>query len=328
MIASIRFQNFRILKKATLPLGSFTIILGPNGSGKSTALLGLEALANPSSYSFESLATIGLKKDKGDKVVITVKWSKPFEGNSWERIWPEAGTRRHGAQASTVEPQDDLHRIRVYRFDPSVLVNPTQVQPNVELGPQGEGFAGVLDRMQGQEPERFDALNREMARLLPEYDRIVFAVPNNGQKSFALRTARQKMTIPARNLSHGTLYCLAYLTLAHGPDPPPVIGVEEPDHGIHPRLLREIRDALYRLSYPEKYGEQRPAVQVIATTHSPYFLDLFKDHPEEVVLAERTNGEARFQRLSDRADLSEILGDAPLGEVWYSGVLGGVPAKP
>lgn len=36
--------------------------------------------------------------------------------------------------------------------------------------------------------------------------------------------------------------------------------------------------------------------------------------------------EARFSRLSDRADLEEILGDAPLSEVWYSGVLGGVPA--
>jgi hypothetical protein len=69
-------------------------------------------------------------------------------------------------------------------------------------------------------------------------------------------------------------------------------------------------------------------VQVIVTTHSPYFLDLFKDHPEEIVIAERVDSEARFERLSDRADIQDILADSPLGDVWYSGVLGGVPAKP
>jgi predicted ATP-dependent endonuclease of OLD family len=103
---------------------------------------------------------------------------------------------------------------------------------------------------------------------------------------------------------------------------------EEPDRGIHPRLLRDVQDALYRLSYPESFGETRPSVQVLATTHSPYFLDLYRDHPEEVVIASRIGQEARFERLSDRRDLEEILGDAPLSEVWYSGILGGVPVEP
>ena len=37
--------------------------------------------------------------------------------------------------------------------------------------------------------------------------------------------------------------------------------------------------------------------------------------------------EATFERLSDQPDIMEVLDDAPLGEVWYSGVLGGVPAE-
>ncbi len=102
--------------------------------------------------------------------------------------------------------------------------------------------------------------------------------------------------------------------------------LEEPDHGLHPRLLRDVRDALYRLAYPEGSQEKREPVQVIATTHNPYFLDLFREHPDEIVIAEKVGLEAKFSRLSDRTDLEEILGDAPLSEVWYSGVLGGVPA--
>jgi hypothetical protein len=98
------------------------------------------------------------------------------------------------------------------------------------------------------------------------------------------------------------------------------------NHGIHPRLLRRVRDAIYRLAYPRE-SDRRDPVQVIATTHSPYFLDLFKDHPEEIVIAEKQEEGVKFQRLSDRADIDQILTDAPLGEVWYSGVLGGVPAE-
>jgi len=64
---------------------------------------------------------------------------------------------------------------------------------------------------------------------------------------------------------------------------------------------------------------------VIVTTHSPYFLDLFRDHPEDIVLAQKTEEGAFFERLSDRPDIHEILGNAPLGEAWYSGIFGGVP---
>ena len=115
------------------------------------------------------------------------------------------------------------------------------------------------------------------------------------------------------------------LTLAYLPDPPPIVGFEEPDRGIHPRLLRDVRDALYRLAYPESIGEKRQPVQVIATTHSPYLLDLFRDHPEEIVVAQKEDSNVRFQRLSDMPEIKEILEGAPLGDVWYSGVLGGVP---
>ena len=104
--------------------------------------------------------------------------------------------------------------------------------------------------------------------------------------------------------------------------------IEDPEKGIHPRLLREIRDGMYRLCYPEEYGDKREPVQVIATTHSPFLLDLYKDHPEEVVIAHKDEQGVHFERLSEKPDVDEFLQDAPLGEVWYSGVLGGVPVKP
>jgi predicted ATPase len=101
--------------------------------------------------------------------------------------------------------------------------------------------------------------------------------------------------------------------------------LEETDRGVHPRLLREVRDALYRLSYPASFGEQREAVQIVATTHSPFLLDLFRDHPEEIVIANKRGPSATFERLCDRPDVKEILREGSLGDIWFSGILGGVP---
>jgi predicted ATPase len=195
----------------------------------------------------------------------------------------------------------------------------------MELLQTGANLAGVLDRLRDQHPEQFELLNEELRRWIPELDRILFETPSPGQRSVALRTREGRHAIKAANLSQGTLIALALLTIAYLPEPPSIVCLEEPDHGLHPRLLRDVRDALYRLAHPEGSNEKRNPVQVIATTHNPYFLDLFREHPEEIVIAEKVGLEAKFSRLSDRKDLEEILGDAPLSEVWYSGVLGGVP---
>src|SRR5438477_837793 len=45
MIESIEFINFKALRKTTLPLSPFTLLLGPNGSGKTTVLQALQRLA-------------------------------------------------------------------------------------------------------------------------------------------------------------------------------------------------------------------------------------------------------------------------------------------
>jgi len=221
-----------------------------------------------------------------------------------------------------------LRNARLFSLEANAIAAPIQLAPLMELAHNGANLAGVLDRLRDQNPERFEAVNEQLGRWVPEFDRILFETPAQGQRAIALRTREGRHTIRAPDLSHGTLIALALLTIAYLPEPPAIVCLEEPDHGLHPRLLRDVRDALYRLAFPDGSQETRDPVQVIATTHNPYFLDLFREHPEQIVIAEKVGLEARFTRLSDRADLDEILGDAPLSEVWYSGVLGGVPVGP
>ena len=83
-----------------------------------------------------------------------------------------------------------------------------------------------------------------------------------------------------------------------------------------------------RLFQDEIANHQSPDGRISTRTFQfPYFLNLFKDHPEEIVIAERVGNEAKFHRLLDLPNVEEILQDADLGEVWYTGILGGVPTR-
>lgn len=220
-----------------------------------------------------------------------------------------------------------LMRLRVFSLNAVQIAAATELQPKMELKPDGGGLPGVLDRLRDEAPERFEELNAQLALWLPEFDRVLFNTAGAGVRAFSLRTRTGHHGIPAEELSQGTLCALAILTLAYLPEPPPVVCLEEPDRGIHPRLLRDVKDALYRLAYPEIAGERREPVQVITTTHSPYFLDLFRERLEEVVIAERHDDGVQFKRLSEMEHVEDILGDAQLGDAWYTGVLGGVPLE-
>jgi predicted ATPase len=341
MIESIHFKNFKILKDTTLPLSRFTLIVGPNGSGKSTAMQALLAAGAPHQFNQE-IITAGLKGQAGTTVKIEMRFRidqiTVFIKSGWHLL-ANGSVQSEGPSVLPSHPNmqlsneigrsvwDALGSFRVFSFNADSISAPVALSPNMRLEPDGANLAGVLDNLRDGEPERFEALNDELGRWLPEFDRILFEIPSKGGRAFLLRTRKDKLKIHARDLSHGTLFALAFLTLAYLPNPPAIMCFEEPERGIHPRLLRDVRDAMYRLCYPEEHGESRSPVQVIATTHSPYLLDLYKDQPQEVVIAHKDDKGVHFERLSEKPDFDEILRGAPLGEVWYSGILGGVPAN-
>ncbi len=333
MIESVQFKNFKALRNTTLPLDRFTLLIGPNASGKSTALQAIKAAPDPASRPYDEVVSAGLGREA---VVETVtNFRQPYDQISLRSVWRYGD--RPFSQYTSASPDrsaiavpgeliEILRRIRLYSLDAQLIAAPSQLRKGVELSHNGAGLVVVLDQLRDDHPERFEAINEAMNQWMPEFDRILFETPGEGQRAFLLRTSRGKHSIPAASLSQGALLALAMLTLSYLPDPPSIVCLEEPDRGVHPRLLRDVRDALYRLSYPENYDEDRAPVQVIATTHSPYLLDLYRDYPEHIVIADKTEQGVRFERLADQPHIDEILRDSHLGDVWYTGVLGGVPA--
>lgn len=336
MIESIHFENFKVLKNTTLKLRPFNVIVGPNGSGKSTALKAMCINEWNNQHVFHWLSA-GSKPDQL-KLVFRGMTVQP---DSFELTVKRSSNNLVSLDKLIVGPNlEEDAKYRVDKFincfsftspfalDPKVIASDVALTPSAALGYNGGNFVAVLDALRDAHEDIFNKLKKELREWLPEFDNIIFTTPSQGMRGFKLRQSATKHDIPADQLSDGTLIALALLAIVNNPMPPSVICLEEPDRGIHPRLLRDIRDSLYRLAYPDQYGIDRAHVQVIVTTHSPYFLDLFQDHPEEIIIAEKqADGSAKFRSLADEPNLAEMLGDAPLGEIWYSGILGGVPKK-
>ena len=107
-----------------------------------------------------------------------------------------------------------------------------------------------------------------------------------------------------------SLFLLAVLA---NPSPPPLIAIDEPETGLHPRMFPIIAELAAAAS--EKST-------VIFTTHSPQFLDAFpKDCVPTTTVAELRDGETHLTRLDDD-DLKRWLKDyTTLGQMFVSGEL-------
>ncbi len=327
VIASIAFRNFKALRNTHVALAPFNLVIGPNGSGKTSLM---EALLQLRTLSKLPLSDASRTQKPGGPE-IEVRFSAPHT----------AIVARMGCvsdvQCDTlrIEPANaadwpalraDIGTIRSYVLDHRAMAEAAKRRDGAELHGDGGNLAAVLFQMRANAPEALAALTADLLRILPEFQGIELTEVGDEHVALALRL-EESGVVPADGLSQGILYLLGVLALAFDPDPPHVLCIEEPDRGIHPRMLREIRDALYRLSYPEAVGSQRRAVQVVTTTHSPYFIDLFREHPEEIIISQKKGRAAEFGRLSDRSDLSELLREGSLGDMWFSGILGGVPEE-
>jgi predicted ATPase len=207
------------------------------------------------------------------------------------------------------------------------MARPSALRDGGSLSPNGGNLPAVLAARQREHPGFYEKLAAEFVRIMPEYDEVKVAEVAGGMAELRLSFQGDADWISGGDLSQGTLCLLALLAVAYDPEPPSLVCIDEVDRGLHPRLLREVRDALYRLSYPEGAGGNRAAAQVVVTTHSPYLLDLFREHPEEVLIAGKTGRSASFSRLDEAPNLRELLGEGSLGDLWYSGILGGVPEE-
>jgi len=178
------------------------------------------------------------------------------------------------------------------------------------LSATGDNLPNVIQYLREEQPKRLNQIFETLRRRIPRIEKVTSKPLDDGSLLLQVKDAPFSTPILARFASDGTLKMLAYLTLLYDPNPPQLIGIEEPENYLHPRLLPELA---------EECDLASERTQLIVTTHSPFFINRLR--PEQVrVLYRAADGYTRVQRVADMPGIKEFLDEgASLGELWMEG---------
>ncbi|MGH3920732.1 MAG: AAA family ATPase [Pseudonocardiaceae bacterium] len=182
--------------------------------------------------------------------------------------------------------------------------------PQARLSETGDNMPNVVQYLKEQRPDRLDEILRVLADRVPQLERVETELLADGRLLLRFKDAPFDEPVLAKYASDGTLKLLAYLTVLYDPAPPPIVGIEEPENFLHPRLLQVLAE--------EARGVAGRS-QLLVTTHSPYFVDALR--PKELWVLYRDNeGFSRTIRASDmRRVVAQVNAGGLLGNLWMEG---------
>lgn len=225
-----------------------------------------------------------------------------------------------GAEVSTFAER--LGSFRVFDVNVPAARLAAQVhQPTLfpvkALEDDASDLAAFLLELSQTYEENWRRLVDDATSVLPNVRDIRFAFPSGAGREVIVVLDEEGLRRPTQlaDASYGTVHLLGLLALLYDPDPPAITCIEEIDHGLHPQALELL---------VERLREASERTQFIIATHSPAFADRLK--PEELVICERqSDGSSAIPALTTE-DIDRIVRRSeglPLGELWFSGALGG-----
>lgn len=216
----------------------------------------------------------------------------------------------------------------IYHLDPRLLRSPAVPRPGEHLHPDGENLAAIVDALiTGADPGAGQALNQHLHAQVPTLQSV--SVPPadlhgySQQDKHRLQGAKaiefvlagsagpKAFTIPSALASDGAMLVTAFAVLGLG-SPYPTLLLEEPERGVHPRLLRQIVESLRSLT---EGADGRPPCQVILTTQSPILLNYA--NPEEIRFVERSADGTQVTPMNGVPDIQSLMKEYGPGEAWY-----------
>lgn len=224
-----------------------------------------------------------------------------------------------------------LHRVAYLRLQAAQLASrhyPSHELPRVEH--DGEGLASVLQYLHGLRDGTLEAIEADLARVVPGMRRIRVQPAKMGFTEKVRVTVGEQETwadqrrevignalqiewdgvgwIPAPHVSEGTLLALGLITVLRH-NPPALLLLDDLDKALHPIAQAEFVDLIKQII------ATRPDTQVIATAHSPFVLDAL-DATEVWVAGSRPDHGTRIVRLDQHPSYAQRASLLRPGEFW------------
>ncbi len=305
MIGSAEIRNFRSIRSLDIAFEPLTVLVGPNASGKTSILHALDP-----SKQWQVSDCADHRSELQPNVSVILK--------SGARLQRHFGQNPQRGWAAEV--------FKMVRFDLAKLRTANMLQKAGAVGETGDNLANAFRSMTRKEQS---SLAQQLCDLVPVFSDVDSDPLQQGQHSLRFQDRWQPdVWYSPAEVSDGTMLLLAFLTLQYQQPSVDIIGVEEPERGLHPYLLGQLIDFFRKLS-EGKIGPK--PVQVILATHSAELLEHVR--PEEVRFISRDTKSGNV--LAEKVDTSTQDWKSTyeeyrssLGDVWLSGGLGGVPGAP
>lgn len=321
MITSVHIQNYRSFVDASVKLRPFSLVIGANGSGKSNFL----------KATFKACSD-GYRMSYGDTMSASPELRHASHKDTPTSIQIGLDSDDHGPRpnlewsysSTELAVRGYAGRPALFRIDPDRVSSPEEISSTPKVGGDGSGTTQVLEFLKsGDREDLFDSIEAELKRCIPEIEKL--SLQTVGQQKRLQVRERGLPPLPASELSEGTRIIIALVTILHQISAPNVILIEDIDYGLHPRLLERMVRLMRDIA-------ERHQINIIATTHNPYLVDQFIDDKEAVIIVEKKDGASTLSTLADRLKgldyESTSPEDVPLGSLWFSGLVGGIPLNP
>ncbi|MFE1550708.1 AAA family ATPase [Streptomyces sp. NPDC058718] len=221
------------------------------------------------------------------------------------------------SEAAIGELTRHLRQIRVFDPDVRAARKPWGItESGRRLENDASNLADFLKTLR-DDGEAWDMLLEDVRTVVPQISDIhLVDVPGEaGRLAVELEENGLRGRTRLTEASWGTVRILCLLAIFHDPEPPLLTCIEEIDHGIHPHALSLLVGRL---------REATTRSQFLVTTHSLVVLNDLE--PEELVVCERLKSGASEIPARRPGDIQRIIEKSeyePMGELWYSGALGG-----
>lgn len=326
-IRELQIKSFGCIQDASFQLTPLHALIGPNDSGKSTALRALHAACDFAAKLNVNDVAGTLPSDPfstairyGDGASYELSWASDFrervilpggavvEGKV-SRVTNSAGVLWKPENADLVAIASRLSPATLLRLTADLLRAPAEVivppTPVSFFDQYGSGLAAVYQAINSRDVDTFIKLRDQARTFFPSLKTI--KVPHASGNTVVLEAElRSGALVPARDLSEGLLYYLAFAALQHV-EGSRIFLIEEPENGLHPARIGEIMRILREIS---------KSAQVIIATHSPFVVNELEPHEVTVVTRDEHGSHAKL--IKDTPNFKNRSEVYALGELWVS----------
>jgi predicted ATPase len=277
------------VRGAARPLRYDVKLSGPVGSPRVVSERLISLHIGPDGRESEASTFLGFKGGRGN-----VQSVRHIRSGSQHQPWtlpPNELALRRALDPTLLTLNEFREHIASWKFYAgfdvgmaAAIRRPVLIEPDPVLKEDGSNLSAVLFHLMTEHPEQWGELETHLRSALPSFQSLhVKSRGGPGTVMAGWREAGLKGELTLADLSDGTLKFLCWATLCLSPRKPPLICIDEPELGLHPRVLPVLAGLLRQASSD---------TQLLVTTHSPYFLSQFS--LEELAVMKKEEGRAVF----------------------------------